>query len=84
MYLMLDEANGYYKIGISNKPRYREHTLQSEKPSIQLICAKEYPNRRIAEAIESALHKAYSAEHMRGEWFNLTAKDVQEITQTLA
>ena len=84
VYLMLDEANGYYKIGISNKPKYREHTLQSEKPSIKLICAKEYPNRRIAEAIESALHKAYSAEHMRGEWFNLTAKDVQEITQTLA
>lgn len=84
VYLMLDEANGYYKIGISNKPKYREHTLQSEKPTIKLICAKEYPNRRIAEAIESALHKAYIAEHMRGEWFNLTTKDVQEIIQTLA
>jgi len=84
VYLMLDEANGYYKIGISNKPNYRERTLQSEKPTIKLICAKEYPSRRIAEAIESALHKAYTAEHMRGEWFNLTAKDVQDITQTLA
>ena len=84
VYLMLDEVNGYYKIGISNSPKYRERTLQSEKPSIKLICAKEFPSRRIAEAIESALHKAYAAEHLRGEWFNLTAKDVQEITQTLA
>ncbi len=84
VYLMLDEVNGYYKIGISNNPKYRERTLQSEKPSIKLICAKEFPSRRIAEAIESALHKAYTAEHIRGEWFNLTAKDVQEITQTLA
>lgn len=84
VYLMLDEINGYYKIGISNNPKYRERTLQSEKPSIKLICAKEFPSRRIAEAIESALHKAYTAEHLRGEWFNLTAKDIQEITQTLA
>lgn len=84
VYLMLDEANGYYKIGISNKPNYRERTLQSEKPTIKLICSKEYHSRRIAEAIESALHKAYTAEHMRGEWFNLTAKDVQDITLTLA
>lgn len=84
VYLMLDEINRYYKIGISNNPKYRERTLQSEKPSIKLICAKEFPSRRIAEAIESALHKAYTAEHIRGEWFNLTAKDVQEITQTLA
>ncbi len=84
VYLMLDEINGYYKIGISNNPKYRERTLQSEKPSIKLICAKEFTSRRIAEAIESALHKAYTAEHLRGEWFNLTAKDVQEITQTLA
>ena len=38
----------------------------------------------IADNSNEALHKAYSAEHMRGEWFNLTAKDVQEITQTLA
>ena len=84
VYLMLDEANGYFKIGISNHPEYREHTLQSEKPSIRLLKAKEFPTRVIAEAIETALHKAYGAKRLRGEWFNLDAKEVEDVITTLS
>ncbi len=84
VYLMYDEKNGYYKIGISNNPQYRERTLQSEKPSIRLLCAKDFPARIIAEAIEGALHKAFAAKHMRGEWFNLEAQDVANIIKTLS
>lgn len=80
---MLDEANGYYKIGISNKPKYREKTLQSEKPTITLIACRQYPIRSIAEAFESALHQAFSDKHIRGEWFALTENDVQNIKQSL-
>ena len=83
VYLMVDTINGYHKIGISNHPEYREHTLQSEKPSIELLCAKEFPSRLIAEAIESALHKAYDSKRLRGEWFNLSPKDIQDIKDTL-
>lgn len=83
VYLMVDTTNGFYKIGISNKPEYREHTLQSEKPTIELICSKEYPSRLIAEAIESALHKAYEDKRIRGEWFQLTSKDISDIILTL-
>ncbi|MBR5631069.1 MAG: GIY-YIG nuclease family protein [Bacteroidales bacterium] len=83
VYLMKDETNGYHKIGISNRPEYRERTLQSEKPTIVLLCAKEFPTRIIAEAIESALHKAFEDKRLRGEWFNLSDKDVMEITMTL-
>ena len=83
VYLMIDTTNNFYKIGISNNPRYREHTLQSDKPTIELICAKEYPSRTIAEAIESALHKAYANKRIRGEWFNLEDNDIIEIKQTL-
>lgn len=83
VYLMFDISNGYYKIGISNNPEYRERTLQSEKPTIEKICAKEYPNRAIALAIESALHKTYDAKRLRGEWFALDADDVKAITETL-
>ena len=81
--LYRDETNGYHKIGISNKPEYRERTLQSEKPTIALLCAKEFPTRIIAEAIESALHKAFEDKRLRGEWFDLSDKDVMEITMTL-
>ena len=83
VYLMCDSKNGYHKIGISKTPEYRERTLQSEKPTIELVCAKEYPSRKIAEAIESALHKVYERERIRGEWFNLSKTDVMMIQKTL-
>lgn len=83
IYLMVDTTNNFHKIGISNNPKYREHTLQSEKPTIELLCAKEYPSRTIAEAFESALHRVYASKRIRGEWFNLDASDIEEIKQTL-
>lgn len=83
VYLMQDITNGYYKIGISNNPEYRERTLQSEKPSIEMIACKSFPTRKIAMAIESALHTAYSQQRLRGEWFNLNDADVAAIIETL-
>ena len=83
VYLMRDTTNGYHKIGISNKPEYREKTLQSEKPSIEMLACKKFPTRKIAEAIESALHTAYSQQRVRGEWFNLNDEDVAAIIETL-
>lgn len=79
VYLMHDESNGYYKIGISNHPKYREHTLQSEKPTIVLLKAKQFPIRSIAEAYEAALHKTYANKRLRGEWFNLDEQDVENL-----
>ena len=83
VYLMIDTANGFHKIGISSNPEYREHTLQSEKPSIELLAAKSFPSRLIAEAIESALHKAFGDKRLRGEWFQLDAKDIIDLMATL-
>jgi hypothetical protein len=80
---MQDTTNSYYKIGISNNPDYRERTLQSEKPTIEMIACKKYPTRKIAASIESALHTAYSQQRLRGEWFNLTDADVAAIIETL-
>lgn len=84
VYMMRDLANGYYKIGISNNPEYRERTLQSEKPTIELIKAKEFPVRAIAEAFEAALHKTYAAKRLRGEWFNLDVNDVDNLIKSLS
>lgn len=83
VYLMIDTTNNFHKIGISNHPKYREHTLQSDKPTIELICAKEFPSRAIAEAVEAALHRAFAAKRIRGEWFNLYLSDIEELKQTL-
>ncbi|MBR4499545.1 MAG: GIY-YIG nuclease family protein [Paludibacteraceae bacterium] len=84
VYLMHDLANGYYKIGISNNPEYRERTLQSEKPTIELVIAKEFPVRRIAEAFEAALHKTYESKRLRGEWFRLGSNDVEDLKKALS
>lgn len=83
VYLMYDESNGYYKIGISNNPEYREHTLQSEKPTIVLVQAKQFPIRSIAEAFEAALHKTYEGKRLRGEWFKLDTEDANNIKNAL-
>lgn len=84
VYLMHDKRNGYHKIGISKEPKYREKTLQSEQPAIEMVCNKKYPSRKIAEAIEFALHKAYAEQRVRGEWFNLSEIDVQMLKETLS
>lgn len=83
VYLMHDTVNGFYKIGISNKPKYREKTLQSEKPSIEMIEAKKFPIRKIAESFEKSLHQVYSEKRIRGEWFELSLIDVEHIIESL-
>lgn len=83
VYLMHDKRNGYHKIGISKEPKYREKTLQSEQPAIEMVCNKRYPSRKIAEAIESALHKAYAEQRVRGEWFDLSPEDVIMLKESL-
>ena len=42
-----------------------------------------YPLRKIAKAIESALHFAYDNQRIRREWFNLSEKDVSALIETL-
>jgi hypothetical protein len=83
VYLMIDRVNNFHKIGISNTPEYRERTLQSEKPTIELLAAKLYPSRKIAESIEKALHSTFKAKNIRGEWFNLDAVDIEQVSEVL-
>jgi len=83
VYLMIDRINGYHKIGISNQPQYREKTLQSEKPTIELICQKLFPSRKIAESIEKALHEGFKEKRIRGEWFDLSNDEINDLKNTL-
>ena len=83
VYLMHDTSNNYHKIGISNNPQYRERTLQSEKPTIELISSKKLPSRLIALSIEKALHESFKDKNLRGEWFDLDKSDVADIIKTL-
>lgn len=83
LYLMIDTTNNYHKIGISNSPEYREKTLQSEKPTIEMLANKEFPNRKIAHSFEQALHSTYDEKRVRGEWFDLSQEEVKDIIISL-
>ena len=73
-YLMIDRNTDFYKIGCSKNPQYRERTLQSEKPTIDLL--HKWPGGYEEERI---LHEEFSAKRIRGEWFALNEDDVNYI-----
>lgn len=74
VYLMHDTANDHYKIGYSKDPIYRERTLQSEKPTIELIGTVDAPI-----SYEKQLHETYKECRVRGEWFNIPEDQQEEL-----
>jgi hypothetical protein len=78
LYIMTDTKNGFHKIGISKEPKYRESTLQSEKPSILLIWSSPVAIENVNK-IEAILHEKFSSKRIRGEWFDLCDDDIYFI-----
>lgn len=79
VYVMIDKNTGYYKIGRSLNPFKREKTLQSEKPTIELL------HTHNAKTIdEKNLHIMFKDKRIRGEWFDLSGSDVQAINSYFA
>lgn len=74
VYVMIDKNTGYYKIGKSKKPQFREKTLQSEKPTIEMLFTHE---GRCSD--EKALHEMFKEKRIRGEWFDLSGSDLKII-----
>lgn len=78
VYLMIDHNTGYTKIGRSKNPSHREKTLQSQKPTIELMAYY------IADkSIETYLHNLYKDKRVRGEWFNLKDDEIACIKKEL-
>lgn len=80
VYLMYDQRNGCVKIGeTKNKLNVRrkgvsEPTLRAEDPMIEVIVAWE-----ALKDLEKKLHSKYETKRKRGEWFELTAVDLESI-----
>jgi hypothetical protein len=74
VYVMIDKSTGLYKIGRSNNPQYRERTLQSEKPTIDLMFKFE---GMVMD--EKVLHDKYAGKRIRGEWFAIGYEEIEEI-----
>ena len=78
IYVMIDKNTGYYKIGRSRNPKVRERTLQSEKPTIEMIFSKE-----ALVLDERVIHEMFQEKRVRGEWFDLNGSDLQKIREYL-
>ena len=76
LYLMINENTGYFKIGHSKKPEYRERTLHSKEPEIKLLKVWECD-----KVIERKMHKHFSTKRERGEWFKLNIDDLIELNR---
>ena len=74
VYVMIDKNTGLYKIGRSVKPKARESTLQSEKPTIEMIFTYNAINKD-----EKYLHEMFKDKRYRGEWFSLDHLDLEKI-----
>jgi len=75
IYLMKNNRNGYTKIGFTkNNPKFRERTLQSEEPEINLILSYKGNLQD-----EENLHNQFDKKCIRGEWFDLNEEDFKEI-----
>ena len=79
VYIMRNNKNGAYKIGISNNPKYREHTLQSQEPDVSCIFQLEFPSRERARIVEREMHLKYAEYHMRGEWFAIPHDAINQV-----
>jgi len=78
-YIMHD--NNYpnaYKLGKSKKPKKREGTLLHDAPSITLYKAVKTDNMY---KLEKELHNKFKEKRIRGEWFNLTETEVNDIIE---
>ena len=78
VYVMHDFNTGYYKIGKSNNPERREKTLQSEKPTIELLYKS-----KMSVKTEKELHQMFQEKRIRGEWFDLTGSDITKLKKEL-
>ena len=74
IYLMFNSRNGFTKIGRSKNPSLRERTLQGQEPEITILAWWQGPI-----SLEKDLHQKFDSKRIRGEWFDLSIKNLMAI-----
>ncbi len=77
IYLIQCVGFPYYKIGISDNTENRLSTLQTGVPFELKLIKSVYVTKAI-EA-ERYLHSLYEAKRVRGEWFNFTDNELDDV-----
>jgi hypothetical protein len=72
---VMRNGSGHYKIGHTRgNPKFRENTLQSQEPEVELMFYFEGTTED-----EKSLHTMFSEQRKRGEWFLLSGEDLEKI-----
>jgi len=74
VYLMHNKRNNLVKIVNKCNRVHREKTLQAEEPEITMVAVW-----KASDELERDLHNRYKHKRLRGEWFDLTFKELKEI-----
>lgn len=77
IYIGYDESNRYFKIGKSINPARREKEIANMNPTFKILTHVQVPDQ---DEFERMLHNRYSSRRVVGEWFDLSAKDISELT----
>lgn len=67
VYLMKNMDNRYYKLGFSDRPEYRERTLQAQEPDVRLLATVSG-----TKELEQRLQLDFAKHRVRGEWFSFS------------
>lgn len=76
-YVYLARSGGYYKIGITKRPKQRTYSLRNANPfgaKIIYLIPTDY-----TRLLERQLHEQFHDKRMHGEWFSLIPDDVERI-----
>lgn len=80
VYLIRSQESGLYKIGVSKKPKIRLKQLQTGNGE-DLILIESFLSK-YPTLVEKAVHRKYSPNKKRGEWFSLgIAEEVTFISE---
>jgi len=77
---IIQHPDGYYKIGVSKRPRKRIKKLQNGCPK-QLVLWAKVRCSWLGDSVETDLHKQFSERHVRNEWFDLSEEEITEAIE---
>jgi len=74
----------FYKIGVSANVDERHSGIQSSNPAVVEIIYRsgwDFPRHRMAHGLEVEYHRLLKDYHVRGEWFDLSEENVENVIE---
>lgn len=81
--LVHNEAKDTYIIDVFSESEYDLFLQQMDYEVLTIIVDHEYPSKKVASSIQTALYNSFTSNKTVGEWFNLDKQEVQQIIETL-